>query len=193
MCLLFGERVPGRWLWPGGRVEIPGKRPPCVGLGQINRPLVVSPEFLFTHKGVCACVLGTGIGQESGAGDGWEERGEGPGEISWRGCRESGQHGNTVQLSPSLCWALGHRMLVGLPRKPNLEAGLWSNQYISCSCGGLDPCWVPEVPQIMQDAREGPHCARAGSGYTWAVGTWSKEAGVRLSSANEDKARGLTG
>ena len=70
MHLLFGGtrpvgevESPGKWLWPGGRVEIPGKWPPWVGLGQMNRPLVVRPEFPFTHKGVCACVLGRGTGQ----------------------------------------------------------------------------------------------------------------------------------
>lgn len=85
----------------------------------------------------------------------------------------------TLSSSPeSLCLALGHRMLLGLPRKPSLEPGLWRNQHISYSCGGLDPCWVPEPSQTRRDASEGPRWGRGGEDYTWEVGIWPKAGGV---------------
>lgn len=79
MHLVFGGTRPvgeveisGRWLWPGGGQ---GGRSwqvaTLVGPVQMNRPLAVMPEFSFTHKGLCACVLGRGTGQESGVGDSW--------------------------------------------------------------------------------------------------------------------------
>ena len=118
---------------------------------------------------VCACVLGRGIGQGDSVG---RERGTWRNQSDHRG---SGQRGDAVQLFPvpllgSWPWEAGGP---GVTESQVWEAGLGCDWRLSYSCGGLDPCWVPEPPKPCKALRRGCSAAEVVVGGKPFTGRWA--------------------